>query len=572
MGVYKRPLANGSHIYRVGVRFNGKTHFETVGTDKRVAERLDKQRKREVAAGTYAPQGKSSGSTTILDYTAEWFEQRGNRTRKDDAQRMRDHILPRVGSLKLQDLSRVHVKDLIRALIAEDQTMSIKTAKNAFGVFRTMMQEAFDSELIPRDPCGRLPRGTWPSDAAAGTKGKRKREIYSRDEVVRLTTSDQLPPAVRVLNSIFFYTCVREGEGCGLTWRQWTRDSAPLGALAIDWQYDHKPLKQDEQPRRVPVHPVLAETLDWWWSEGFALTYGRAPTQDDFIVPRLAAGRWNKVRTLGARSEGHTKSSCYKAFSRACAKLGIECRSLHSTRHTGITAARRGDLTGALLAPLERITHNAKGVIIDCYTHWEWEPLCRAILAISYTPAAAPKADPAAEPKLPVTPPTPTAVATPRGLVEFATIFAASATGCEMIEEVGGGAGNRTRLTTHDPAGKPTNPRVEAAPGDPPNSRQFVQVDARFAAGQSAVDEVARNYLVAGSRGEPCAELALQLAAAVMSEPRVQLAMAVLDGGPHAHSRATDLAALVLSETAPQVGALPTRQTTEARSGQGSAK
>jgi integrase len=546
MGVYPRPLANGRHVYRVGVRFNGETYFETVGTDRRVAERLDKQRKREVNAGTYVPKGKSSGTTTILDYAAEWFEARGNRSKRDDAQRMRDHILPRIGAVKLQDLTRLQVRDLIRALIADDQTISIKTAKNAFGVFRTMMQEALDSDLISRDPCGRLPRGTWPSDAAAGTKGKQKREIYTQDEVVQLTTNELVPAGVRVLNTIFFYTAAREGEGCGPTWRQWSRDSLPLGALAIDWAYDHKPLKQDEQPRRVPVHPVLAETLDWWWREGFALTYGRAPTLDDFIVPRLAAGRWSKVRTLGSGSDCHTRSSCYKAFSRACVKLGIECRSLHSTRHTAITAARRGDRTGALKAPLERVTHNAKGQIIDCYTHWEWEPLCRAILAIAYV-AAVPVREPA-----PLAPSLSGAPGTTPGAGEFAAIFAASATGLEIIDKVGGGAGNRTRGTHHESPRRTAIVRAAPPSKHPPDSRQIARVDARFAAGQSTVEDAARNYLVAGSDGEPCAHLALQLAAAVMSSPVVRLALAVLGGGPHVLTRATELASLVIPPPAPE--------------------
>lgn len=541
MGVYKRQMAGGRIVYRVGVWFNGKTHFEMAGTDKRVAQRLDKQRKREVADGTYVPKRESSGTTTIIDYAVEWFVTRGNRTKKDDAQRMRDHILPRVGSTKLQDLSRADVKKLIAALVADDQTVSIKTAKNAFGVFRTMMQEAFDSELITRDPCGRLPRGTWPSDAQAGDKGKQRRTIYPKEDVVQLTTNPKLSPGVLVLNNLFFYTGAREGEVCGLTWRQWTRDSLPLGALAIDWQYDRKPLKQDEQPRRVPVHPVLAALLDWWWREGFVLTYSRAPTADDYIVPRLAPGRWDKLRTLGVKSECHTKSSAYKAFTRGCAKLGIECRTLHSTRHTAITAARRGFTSDALKAPLERITHNAKGDIVDCYTQWEWEPLCDAILAIAYAPAA-----PAQQPIAPA----PSAPRSALGDGEFARLFARSWTDRETVGEFGGGAGNRTRPTTHDPARKTTNLDDEHTSGDPADSRQIVQGDARLAAGQSAAARVARKYLAAGADGAPCDDLALQLASAVMAEPLVRLAGSVLAGGEHLHSRATELAELVLRSVA----------------------
>jgi hypothetical protein len=55
--------------------------------------------------------------------------------------------------------------------------------------------------------------------------------------------------------------------------------------------------------------------------------------------------------------------------------------SLHSTRHTFITWARRG---GARSDVLEVVTHNAAGKMIDQYTHWDWEPLCDAVACLNY--------------------------------------------------------------------------------------------------------------------------------------------------------------------------------------------
>jgi hypothetical protein len=56
------------------------------------------------------------------------------------------------------------------------------------------------------------------------------------------------------------------------------------------------------------------------------------------------------------------------------------------------------------------------------------------------------------------------------------------------------------------------------------------------------VARVAREYLRAGAAGEPCAHLAVALAEAVLDEATVQLARKVLEGGPFAHARATELA------------------------------
>ena len=58
--------------------------------------------------------------------------------------------------------------------------------------------------------------------------------------------------------------------------------------------------------------------------------------------------------------------------------------------------------------------------------------------------------------------------------------------------------------------------------------------------------EAARAYLEAGAAGLPCAELAVELAQAVLGNPNVQLALQVLEGGPFAHARATELASRVL--------------------------
>ena len=62
---------------------------------------------------------------------------------------------------------------------------------------------------------------------------------------------------------------------------------------------------------------------------------------------------------------------------------GVPNLSLHSTRHTFTTLCRRG---GANDAVLEKVTHNAKGSIVDRYTHWDWAPLCQAVLCLGVEP------------------------------------------------------------------------------------------------------------------------------------------------------------------------------------------
>jgi hypothetical protein len=54
MAVVARRVARGKVYWAAFYDATGKQVWERVGTDKREAEALDRQRKREVADGTYA--------------------------------------------------------------------------------------------------------------------------------------------------------------------------------------------------------------------------------------------------------------------------------------------------------------------------------------------------------------------------------------------------------------------------------------------------------------------------------------------------------------------------------------
>ncbi len=173
----------------------------------------------------------------------------------------------------------------------------------------------------------------------------------------------------------------------GSRWRHVDLEATPLGAIHVTSQYDGRPLKTERSPgehsRRVPVHPGLAALLTWWWAEGFELMNCRAPTPDDFVIPRRVRGQ---VEHLAH----HTKKTGATLWGYACREAGVDNLTLHATRHTFITLARRG---GARAEVVEQITHNARGTIVDHYTHWDWEPLCEAVLALQlpqWPPAKSP--------------------------------------------------------------------------------------------------------------------------------------------------------------------------------------
>ena len=123
--------------------------------------------------------------------------------------------------------------------------------------------------------------------------------------------------------------------------------------------------------------PELARVLRRWKLHGFAERYGRPPRPEDFICP--------DARTMQALTPGRTS----KAPDTDCPALGIPDKGNHALRRYFITYARRG---GARKDMLERVTHNARGDILDVYTAADgiWPALCEAKSPTAFTRLLAP--------------------------------------------------------------------------------------------------------------------------------------------------------------------------------------
>ena len=380
--MFARKRAGGKIVYYATAMFKGRQYNELVGTDKREASRVEARIRREIREEKFQPQARRTGAVTAASFARSWGATRTNRTANDDRQRLRDYFEPHFGStIRMNEIGAREAHAFVRALAEQvhRNQLAASTASNIRGVVRTMFRDAKLEGVIASDPFSELPRKLLPKPP------RTVRNVYSRQEVGMLLEDERVPAPARVLFAMMLYTGVREGEACGRHWRDWDKDAKPLGSMNVVTQYSDEPLKTD-QTRMVPVHPQLAECLERWWNEGFELVYCRKPVLDDFIVPN----RHPRSQGRGA----HTKSSAYKALARACQAVGVRFEGCHLTRHTMISLTRRG---GARADVLECITHNAKGSIIDQYTHFDWQPLCEAIRCLDYSqkpPALAEVASP----------------------------------------------------------------------------------------------------------------------------------------------------------------------------------
>ena len=228
-------------------------------------------------------------NATLAELTREWLKLRDKRTRQADTERLRNHVLPLLGGIRVRDLEAAHVTQVVQDTLAK-KGMTVKSARNAYAVFAELIADALARGFLETDPRA-LPPDIWPEDDTA-------RPTFDESEVSALVSDERLPEPQRVYHRVAFDT--------GLP-------SAVLVELTFgDWR----------QRLEAPASPELDAALEAWRAEGFARCYGRPPEPGDRLLPRPSS------------PEPHTEGSAFKAFRRACVSLGIKTRSPAAVRNT----------------------------------------------------------------------------------------------------------------------------------------------------------------------------------------------------------------------------------------------
>lgn len=338
----------------------------------------------EAAVAVKRPAPSGSGSPLLRDHAMAWLDTLETETVKDDRSRVVNHILPVLGDVRLDELRPKLIRDLVESLKtkatignrhrdgsrpATGELLSPRTIRHVYTVLHRMLEAAVADELIASNPCvlkpGELPREvdkdrTW-----------RRTAVFTRDEVETIVSAaDKIPEDRRVLDALFFIGGMRFGEAAALTWRDYDADATPLGKLVIEKSYSTRAHKvkstKTDNPREMPVHPMLAKILATWKLGGFKRFTGRDPKPDDPIVPSTR-GTWRNVNVA------------LRHFHKDLESLELRTRRQHDGRRTFISIARAD---GARPDILRWATHGPSGDVIDDYTTLPWSTLCDEVAKV----------------------------------------------------------------------------------------------------------------------------------------------------------------------------------------------
>ena len=334
-----------------------------VGEEKKAKDLL-RRIENLVEVGSTSPGG---GPLTVAKWSEMWLATRRRKgivVADDYESRLKLHILPRIGHLRLDEVRVGHVAELVQSL--RDKKLAPRTVRHIYFQCHGMFQKAVRRELLAVNPCV-LDEDDLPAKVDHDPEW-RQTAIYSRDEIEQIIVDERIPWDRRMYDALLFLAGIRFGEASALRWRHYDSEIGPLGRLSIARSYSTK-LKAEKEvktkiPRDVPVHPVLAELLADWKESGWPAMFGREPGPDDLIIPsRLGKNR----------SANHM----LKKFHQDLERLRIRARRQHDLRRTFISLCL-GD--GGRPDVLRWVTHSRpKAHTIDDYTTLVWNPLCEEV-------------------------------------------------------------------------------------------------------------------------------------------------------------------------------------------------
>jgi integrase len=200
----------------------------------------------------------------------------------------------------------------------------------------------------------------------------RARAVFQRFELEQLLTDERLPADRRLLYALLGLAGLRFGEAAALRWRSYETTTEPLGRLLVarSWsssRHEEKSTKA-EQPREVPVHPVLAQLLARWKAERWPEMFGRAPGPEDLLIPS---------RRGRHRSRHHSLVKFHEDLQR----LALRRRRQHDLRRTFVSIARAD---GARADVLLGVTHGARAnSVMDMYTSLPWASVCTEVAKLN---------------------------------------------------------------------------------------------------------------------------------------------------------------------------------------------
>jgi integrase len=314
----------------------------------------------------------------VRAYAERWLQERQDRelpAALDDRSRL-DHALPHLGHLQMDEVRPRHLRDMVRALCAlkGDNKLAPRTIRHVYMCMHNVFETAVVEEIIGSNPCrAKAVKDALPRKVDADPEWRPQATFITR-EVEELISSSLIPVERRVQYALKAIAGLRHGEVAALMWRHLDPVAEPLARLHVVRAYNSRLARvkstKTEESRKVPVHPVLAKILAAWKLSHWERIYGRAPKDDDYVVPTRT------MRPVAAKDAGDAMKRDLRALGLRVEAGENRDRGGHDLRAWYKTQAIED---GADSLIVRQTTHAPPRDVNAGYERFSWAAICREV-------------------------------------------------------------------------------------------------------------------------------------------------------------------------------------------------
>jgi integrase len=192
----------------------------------------------------------------------------------------------------------------IAAKGAPPRTRKPKTVRNIAKQLRYLFKVAIRRKLIPGMAFNPTMGDEFRDELKALMAWDQPREWFlPADDFKKLVTCPAIPNHRRIEYLTLGLTGLRPGELAGLQLRH-LKTEGDVRYISVEQQFTEKrakvgggeieTLKTKWAGRNVPLHPALKDALDAWLKTGWEAWVGRAPQDDDYVIPNDAGAPYRR--------------------------------------------------------------------------------------------------------------------------------------------------------------------------------------------------------------------------------------------------------------------------------------
>lgn len=302
----------------------------------------------QLSTGQYVAPSKLTVRLFLED---EWLPAIRGRLRpltfESYAGNVRNHIVPRLGSLRLQQLTPSMINSMYSEL---GSTLSPRTVRYIHAILRRAFTDAVKWNRLARNP---VDAADPPSPRSAASRGMTTWSGNELGTFLECVRDDRLAASWRFLAM----TGCRRGEALGLRWRDldFKKKRATIVQTVVGGRAISE-AKTDRGRRTIALDDTTIAALR---------EHRRAQTEER----QLMGTAYEDTDLVFCREDGTPMwpRSLTRAFARIVAAAGLPQIRLHDLRHTHATLALQAGVHPKVVQ--ERLGHATISITLDVYSH-----------------------------------------------------------------------------------------------------------------------------------------------------------------------------------------------------------